>query len=187
MDDQERARIALEGRPREFTIFTDVADAVLQGQAQRGRTGRRRGVPAFVERILIDGTTSLFALLRRPRWLLVSRSTCRASDAAGHVDRRSAAQEPQNWLIYSGDYFSQRYSPLNQITAGERQEPGAEVDVSGAGRSAAGRSTPLVVDGIMYVTQRPNDVVALDAKTGRVFWIYQLHTIAESEGLLRGE
>ena len=33
-------------------------------------------------------------------------------------------------------------------------------------------ATPLVVDGVMYVTQAPNDVVALDAKTGRVFWMY---------------
>ena len=37
----------------------------------------------------------------------------------------------------------------------------------------AWQSTPLVVDGIMYVTQRPNDVMALDAKTGRVFWLYR--------------
>ena len=37
----------------------------------------------------------------------------------------------------------------------------------------AWQSTPLVVDGIMYLTQPPNDVVALDAKTGRVFWIYR--------------
>ena len=36
-------------------------------------------------------------------------------------------------------------------------------------------ATPIVVDGVMYVTQRPNDVVALDAKTGRIFWIYR-HT-----------
>ena len=37
----------------------------------------------------------------------------------------------------------------------------------------AWQSTPLVVDGIMYVTQRPNDVLAVDAKTGRVFWQYR--------------
>ena len=36
--------------------------------------------------------------------------------------------------------------------------------------------TPLVVDGIMYLTQRPNDIVALDARTGRVFWIYSYPT-----------
>ena len=37
----------------------------------------------------------------------------------------------------------------------------------------AWQSTPLVVDGMMYVTQRPNDVLAVDAKTGRVFWQYR--------------
>ena len=30
--------------------------------------------------------------------------------------------------------------------------------------------TPLFVDGIMYLTQPPNDIGALDAKTGRIFW-----------------
>ena len=31
-------------------------------------------------------------------------------------------------------------------------------------------ATPLVVDGVMYTVQPPNDIVALDAATGRVFW-----------------
>ena len=43
----------------------------------------------------------------------------------------------------------------------------------------AWQATPLVVDGIMYITQRPNDVIALDAKTGRVFWIYRHNTLAD--------
>ena len=34
-------------------------------------------------------------------------------------------------------------------------------------------SSPIVVDGIMYLTQRPNDIVAVDARTGRIFWIYK--------------
>src|SRR6266571_1490363 len=33
-------------------------------------------------------------------------------------------------------------------------------------------ATPLVVDGVMYVTRPPNDVLALDAETGRPFWSY---------------
>ena len=41
----------------------------------------------------------------------------------------------------------------------------------------AWQSSPLVVDGIMYLTQRPNDVLAVDAKTGRVFWQYR-HTVS---------
>ena len=39
----------------------------------------------------------------------------------------------------------------------------------------AWQSNPIVVDGMMYVTQRPNDVMAVDARTGRVFWQYR-HT-----------
>jgi alcohol dehydrogenase (cytochrome c) len=83
-----------------------------------------------------------------------------------------AAAEPRNWLTYSGGYESQRYSRLAQITPANvtnlEQQWVLQAQVFGAWQS-----TPLVVDGIMYVTQRPNDVVALDAKTGRVFWIYR--------------
>jgi len=37
----------------------------------------------------------------------------------------------------------------------------------------AWQSNPLVVDGVMYLTERPNDVMAVDAKTGRMFWLYR--------------
>ena len=33
-------------------------------------------------------------------------------------------------------------------------------------------ATPLVVDGVLYTVQPPNDIVALDAQTGRMFWVY---------------
>jgi len=39
----------------------------------------------------------------------------------------------------------------------------------------AWQSNPIVVDGIMYVTERPNSVMAVDALTGRVFWKFE-HT-----------
>jgi PQQ-dependent dehydrogenase (methanol/ethanol family) len=37
----------------------------------------------------------------------------------------------------------------------------------------AWQSNPLIVDGMMYVTQRPNDVMAIDARTGKMFWLYR--------------
>jgi alcohol dehydrogenase (cytochrome c) len=83
----------------------------------------------------------------------------------------NAAKEPRNWLMYGGDYFSDRFSPLTQITPANVKN----LSLAWVYQSAVAgswESTPLVVDGIMYVTQRPNDVVALDAVTGRVFWIY---------------
>ena len=94
----------------------------------------------------------------------------------------NADNEPQNWLTYSGSYHGQRYSTLDADHAGERQEPGAEMGVSGALAPEKFEATPLVVDGVMYITQPPNDIVALDAKTGRIFWIYQYRLPATARG-----
>ena len=83
-------------------------------------------------------------------------------------------KEPQNWVTYSGSYTSQRHSQLTQITpANVRnlelkwvfQQKSIDKD----------EVTPLVVDGVMYTIQSPNDIVALDAATGKQQWIYR-HT-----------
>ena len=84
----------------------------------------------------------------------------------------AAATEPQNWLTYSGNYQSHRFSLLDQITPANVKNLKLQWVYQS---SVAGnwQTTPLVVDGVMYITQRPNDVVALDAVTGRAFWIYR--------------
>ena len=83
-----------------------------------------------------------------------------------------AASEPQNWLVYGGAYTNQRYSTLSQINQGNvknlEQQWVVQNQVPGAWES-----NPLVVDGIMYLTQRPNDVMAVDARTGKMFWLYR--------------
>ena len=70
--------------------------------------------------------------------------------------------EPQNWLQYSGDYFSQRYSRLDQINS----ENAGQLEMQWAFQLRAldrAETTPLVVDGVMYVTEAPSNVIALDA------------------------
>ena len=84
----------------------------------------------------------------------------------------NAANEPQNWLTYSGGYFSQRYSQLDHITPANVKNLKLQW-VYQAPVAGNWQTTPLVVDGMMYITQRLNDVVALDAATGRAFWIYR--------------
>jgi alcohol dehydrogenase (cytochrome c) len=82
-----------------------------------------------------------------------------------------AQQEPQNWLTYSGTTFSQRYSPLTQITPENLGK--LELQWVFQARSLEKfEATPLVVDGVLYTVQAPNDVIALDAATGRIFWTY---------------
>jgi alcohol dehydrogenase (cytochrome c) len=83
-----------------------------------------------------------------------------------------AAKEAHNWLTYSGGYSSNRHSPLDQITPANvknlEQKWVLQANVVGTWQT-----TPLVVDGVMYVTQRLNDVVALDAQSGRPYWMYR--------------
>jgi alcohol dehydrogenase (cytochrome c) len=83
-----------------------------------------------------------------------------------------AADEPQNWLTYSGGYSSQRYSLLRQIDASNVKNLEMKWMVQNQ-VFGPWETSPLVVDGTMYLTQRPNDVMAVDAKTGRMFWLYR--------------
>ena len=84
----------------------------------------------------------------------------------------AASSEPQNWLTYSGGYYSQRYSALDQITRANVKNLKLQW-VYQSPVAGNWQTTPLVVDGVMYLTQRLNDVVALDAITGRAFWTYR--------------
>ena len=83
-----------------------------------------------------------------------------------------ASDHPENWLTYSGSYASQRYSLLKQVTPSNVKNL-EQKWIFQADSLEKFETTPLVVDGIMYLTQAPSDVVALDAKTGRIFWIYR--------------
>ena len=91
---------------------------------------------------------------------------------------RDAADEPRNWLTYSGGYFSQRHSRLEQIAPGNVGDLALQW-VYQTPVMGTWQATPIVVDGVMYLTQRPNDIVALDARTGRVYWIYRYPTPAD--------
>jgi alcohol dehydrogenase (cytochrome c) len=83
-----------------------------------------------------------------------------------------ASDHPENWLTYSGSYASQRYSLLKQVTPINVKNL-EQKWIFQAESLEKFETTPLVVDGVMYLTQAPSDVVALDAKTGRIFWIYR--------------
>ena len=82
-----------------------------------------------------------------------------------------ADQEPGNWLMYSSTYNSWRFSRLDQINT--QNVKNLQVKWLFQGRHQEKfETTPLVVDGIMYLTRPENDVYALDAETGRVMWVY---------------
>jgi alcohol dehydrogenase (cytochrome c) len=87
------------------------------------------------------------------------------------IDRLAkAATEPQNWLMYWGDYQSTHYSGLKQIDAANAGRLRTEWAYPMPGDEVL-EATPVVADGVMYMTQ-PGVVVALDARTGRWLWRY---------------
>ncbi len=84
----------------------------------------------------------------------------------------NAAEEPQNWLMYSGTFDSKRYSGLDQVHNRNvhRLELKWAYQLSALDRA---ETTPLVVDGIMFITEAPSNVVAVDAATGQPYWRYE--------------
>jgi alcohol dehydrogenase (cytochrome c) len=97
----------------------------------------------------------------------------------------AAQQIPTDqWPTYNGDFSGKRFSSLKQIN---RKNAGLltiawafQTDVNtGPGL----KSTPLLVDGTLYFTE-PDDVWAVDARSGRQNWHYRYH---ENEGLHIGQ
>jgi quinohemoprotein ethanol dehydrogenase len=82
-----------------------------------------------------------------------------------------AAEDPDDWLTYGGTYLEERFSRLDGINVDNVSRLGPawyfEVDTT-RGQEA----TPIVVDGVMYVTTAWSKVYALDARTGRELWFY---------------
>ena len=96
-----------------------------------------------------------------------------------------ASRQPENWLTYSGDYSSHHYSPLSQInrTNVARLKLAWMYQI---GSRQHFEATPLVVDGVMYLTEPASDVTALDLKTGRPLWHYR-RTIPEGVPVCCGQ
>ena len=92
---------------------------------------------------------------------------------------RSAPGEPANWLTYGGSWLEQRYSPLQQIDARNiaRLAPAWSFDLD---TNRGQESTPLVVDGTMFVTSAWSKVYALDAGTGKLKWSFDPHVAGSS-------
>ncbi|MEM8499579.1 MAG: PQQ-dependent dehydrogenase, methanol/ethanol family [Pseudomonadota bacterium] len=101
----------------------------------------------------------------------ISTSLCAAVTAERIIE---ADDEPHNWLATGRDYLEQRYSPLSQISSTTIGKLGlAWFTETGSERGL--EATPLVVDGVMYLTLSWSVLLALDAKTGTELWRYDPH------------
>ncbi len=107
-------------------------------------------------------------------WLLSLTIAAPAALSSSIDDDRltSAAQNRGDWLLYGRDYGQQRFSPLDQINA-ETVKRLVPKWMYQTGSAATFQTSPLIADGVMYLTAPFSHVVALDAKTGRERWRYE--------------
>ena len=80
--------------------------------------------------------------------------------------------EPGSWLMIRRTYDGWGYSPLNQITT---ENVGRLRPVWGfsTGEARVHEAAPIVNNGVMFVATPGNQVIALDATSGRMLWRYR--------------
>ena len=91
--------------------------------------------------------------------------------ALGGSQQAAAGSGDAEWKLYGNDAGEQRFSPLTQIDKSNVSDLGLAWSFE-LGSSRGVESTPIVVDGVMYVTAPWSIVFALNAKTGEQIWRY---------------
>jgi alcohol dehydrogenase (cytochrome c) len=135
----------------------------------------------------VPGTAmKAWRLSDREVWQLIAyiRSVSEASPPASSAEQPSvidhspvtferivnARTEPENWLTYSGTYSGQRYSELAQIRRENVRSLRTKWVYQMQTDELHVESSPLVVDGTMFLTAPPGKELAIDAATGRILW-----------------
>ncbi|MGN6501194.1 MAG: outer membrane protein assembly factor BamB family protein, partial [Tsuneonella sp.] len=97
----------------------------------------------------------------------------------GVTDAMIAASDGGEWLSYGRDYSEQRFSPLTQVDDKSVGKLGlgwfSDLDTA-RGQEA----TPLMHNGVLYVTSAWSKVYAYDAATGALKWSYDPHVPRET-------
>lgn len=94
---------------------------------------------------------------------------------AGPVDDArllAADRDAANWVLPGRDYGNRRFSPLAEIDASNVKRLVPKW-IYQTGYAATFQTSPLVADGVMYLTAPFSHVMAVDAKTGRELWRYE--------------
>jgi alcohol dehydrogenase (cytochrome c) len=94
-----------------------------------------------------------------------------AADYNPVTDERLKNPEPENWLTWRGNYEGWGYSSLDQITS-DNVKNLVPVWSYSTGVAEGHQAPPFVNDGMMFVTTPQNQIIALEATTGRELWRY---------------
>lgn len=82
----------------------------------------------------------------------------------------NAANHPEEWLMYSGDLQAQRHSRLSQIDRTNVKDLRVAWAAQLRPATKPLAATPVIANGVMFMSEAPDGVVALDARSGRLLW-----------------
>ena len=113
--------------------------------------------------------------------LLVMLAPLALAQPVSTDDLENAASNTGDWLMYGRDYYAHRFVELDQITPAnvDRLHPAWVFATGGENRGL--EATPLLRDGVLYVSADGSRVFAIDARTGAKIWSYDPEMSAESE------
>ncbi|MDH4249097.1 MAG: PQQ-dependent dehydrogenase, methanol/ethanol family [Deltaproteobacteria bacterium] len=130
----------------------------------------RKTIKLIARSLAVAGALGLFATAMAP------------GNANAQVSQKmldDAAKDKNNWLVYGGNYDNTRYSMADQINT--KNVKGLRVKYAfQTGVVASFENTPIVVNGVMYVTTPYNELFAIDAATGAEIW-HVKHKLQPSE------
>ncbi|WP_229814246.1 PQQ-dependent dehydrogenase, methanol/ethanol family [Novosphingobium colocasiae] len=107
--------------------------------------------------------------------LAVALAGCQKSPGAANaesvapMDGALFAQDPANWTVHGGNHAEQRFSPLTEINGDTVADLGLAWTVE-LDTARGQETTPLVIDGIIYLSTAWSKVVAIDGASGKVLW-----------------
>ena len=127
----------------------------------------------------------LLAVACQPGETVPRQEAAVLSGEVTHDELLTADQLPGHWLTYSGGYRSWRYSRLDQVDTTNVHRLSLDWVFQFKSLEKV-ETTPLVVNGVMYVTQPPSDALALDVRTGRPYWEYR-HKLPERTSVCCGQ
>jgi alcohol dehydrogenase (cytochrome c) len=118
---------------------------------------------------------NLYSLLIRVSCVVLAAGVLVVGVSAQNItgkDLLAGFADPTRWLTVYGDYTGARHSPLTQITPANAGQlaPIWTFQTNVVGNFEA---TPIVLDGVMYMTGANNYAWAMDARTGRQIWQYR--------------
>jgi alcohol dehydrogenase (cytochrome c) len=117
--------------------------------------------------------TAVFAAL--------SASAPAEAGSLAYEDILEAQGNTADWLTYSRTYHGHRYVPLDQITPANVQRLRPVWAFTTGGENRGLEATPLIHEGVIYLSADESRVFAIDARTGRAKWRYDPKVAEEAE------